>query len=119
MQVMKIYAGGCHCGAVRFEVEADISTVAECNCSHCSVKGFLLAFTPADKFRLISGEDALTEYRFNKKHVAHQFCKTCGVQPFGGGAMPDGTEVRSINVRCLDDVDLDSLNVTKIDGKSL
>ena len=59
------YEGGCHCGAVRFSCEADLSTVLECNCSHCSKKGFLLVFVPQQQFRLTSGEDKLTEYRFN------------------------------------------------------
>ena len=50
------YEGGCHCGAVRFSCEADLSTVLECNCSHCSKKGFLLVFVPQQQFRLTSGE---------------------------------------------------------------
>jgi hypothetical protein len=112
------YTGGCHCGAVRFEFTGHLAGVAECNCSHCSKKGFLLAFVPAATFTLISGEDALTEYRFNKKHIAHRFCGTCGVQAFGAGTTPDGAEVRAINVRCVDDVDLDALPVTQVDGKS-
>jgi hypothetical protein len=112
------YTGSCHCGAVKFEVDADLSSVIDCNCSHCSRKGFLLAFTPGDKFKLLSGEDNLSEYRFNKKHIAHQFCKVCGVQAFGTGAMPDGTPTKAVNVRCLDDVDLGSLVIKKVDGKN-
>lgn len=112
------YTGRCHCGAVKFEVDADISNVIDFNCSHCSRKGFLLAFTTAQNFKLLSGEDQLSEYRFNKKQIAHQFCKICGVQAFGTGAMPDGTPTKAVNVRCLDDVDLTTLNVTAVDGKS-
>jgi hypothetical protein len=103
---------------VRFDVDADLSTVTECNCSHCSRKGFLLAFVPASQFRLTSGAESLTEYRFNKKQIAHQFCKVCGVQPFGAGAMPDGSPIKAVNVRCLEGVDLDALNVAHVDGRS-
>jgi hypothetical protein len=119
-RAMTKHTGGCHCGAVRFQVEADLSQpVMECDCSHCSRKGFLLTLVPVAQFKLLSGEDALTEYRFNKEHVAHQFCRTCGVQSFAAGKMPDGTEVRSVNVRCLDDVDVGGLTITQFDGKSL
>ena len=112
------YEGGCHCGAVRFSCEADLSTVLECNCSHCSKKGFLLAFVPKHQFRLTSGEDKLTEYRFNKHVIAHQFCSICGVQPHGFGKMPDGTETAAINARCIDGVDLTTLNRVPYDGAS-
>lgn len=118
MAEMQTYTGGCHCGAVRYEVEADLSSVIECNCSHCSKKGFLLSFTPASNFRLLSGQEALTEYRFNKKQIAHLFCKTCGVQSFAAGAMPDGSEVRAVNVRCLEGVEPASLKITAVDGRS-
>lgn len=118
MAEMQTYTGGCHCGAVRYEVEADLSSVIECNCSHCSKKGFLLSFTPASNFRLLSGQEALTEYRFNKKQIAHLFCKTCGVQSFAAGAMPDGSEVRAVNVRCLEGVEPASLKITPVDGRS-
>ena len=112
--------GGCHCGAVAYEAEVDLSApVMECNCSHCAKKGFLLTFIPADAFTLKTDRSALSEYRFNKKHIAHLFCATCGVQSFAEGAMPDGSEVRAINVRCLDGVDLGALTVTPVDGKSL
>lgn len=118
MADMQTYKGGCHCGAVQFEVETDLSSVIECNCSHCSKKGFLLSFTPASNFRLLSGQDALTEYRFNKKQIAHLFCRTCGVQSFAAGAMPDGSEVRGVNVRCLEGVEPASLQITPVDGRS-
>lgn len=113
------YQGGCHCGAVRFDVELDLSQpVMECNCSHCAKKGFLLAFAPGEALKLLSGEDALTEYRFNKKQIAHLFCATCGVQAFGRGVRPDGVKTAAINVRCLDGVDLGALTVQQVDGKS-
>ena len=118
MSAARVHQGGCHCGAVRFEVETDLATVMECNCSHCSKKGFLLTFVPAGKFTLLSGDDAQTEYRFNTKRIAHRFCPTCGVEAYARGAGPDGSEMAAVNVRCLDDVDVSALTLTPVDGKS-
>ena len=115
---MKTHQGSCHCGAVTYTVTADIDTAMECNCSHCSRKGFLLNFVPAEQFTLLTGEDNLTEYRFNKKHISHLFCKTCGVQCFGRGSRPDGTATVAVNVRTLPDIDLSALTIKKVDGKN-
>ncbi len=115
---MATYSGGCHCGAIRYETQADLSGVIECNCSHCAKKGFLLTFTPRAAFRLASGGDNLGDYRFNSGTISHLFCRTCGVQSFGYGVMPDGTEMAAINVRCLDGVDVESLEIQPVDGKS-
>lgn len=118
---MKKYNGSCHCGAVRYEVEADLEgdKILQCNCSHCSRKGFLLDFVPAERFRITSGENNLTEYRFNKKFIAHMFCKTCGVQPFGMAKNEKGEDTVAINVRTLEDVDLAAITLTPFDGKNL
>jgi len=115
---MNTYHGSCHCGAVTFTVTADIEKAIECNCSHCSQKGFLLAFVPAEQFTLLTGEENLTEYRFNKKYIAHLFCKTCGVQGFGKSKSADGVETMAINVRCLTDLDINDIALTKVDGRS-
>ena len=82
------YTGGCQCGAVRYEVAADINEVIACNCSRCGRMGFLLAFAPAQDFKLLSGDDATTEYQFNKHAIHHLFCSTCGVQSFARGQRP-------------------------------
>jgi hypothetical protein len=119
MTEIKTYAGGCHCGKVRFEVQADLTRVIACNCSICSKVGWLLAFAPKAHFSLLSGEDALSDYQFNKKHIHHQFCSSCGVRSFSHGAAPDGQEMVAINVRCLEGVDLEALEVARFDGKSL
>lgn len=111
--------GGCHCGAVRFEVDAAIGEVISCNCSICTKRGSLLAFAPATDFRLLSGADKLRDYRFASKRIAHLFCADCGVESFGRGTKPDGTETVAINIRCLDDVDLDAHPVRRFDGSSL
>lgn len=114
---MKTHTGGCHCGKVRFEVETDMEKVIECNCSHCQMKGLLLTFVPAESFTLLSGEDHLTEYLFNKKKIQHLFCDVCGVQSFARGIGANGPTV-AISVRCIDDIELSSLTLTPVDGKS-
>ena len=73
-------SGSCHCGAVRFTVQGEVAQAMECNCSHCSRKGFLLWFVPRDAFELSSGSERLTSYTFNKHVIEHQFCSTCGCQ---------------------------------------
>lgn len=112
----KHYTGGCHCGAVRYEVDADLSATAVCNCSLCQKAGWMLTFAPAGQFKLVSGETNLTDYLFNKKVIHHVFCRTCGVRSFSRGTAPDGREVVAVNVRCLDGVDPDSLTPRKVDG---
>jgi hypothetical protein len=114
----KTYTGGCHCGKVRYEVTTNLAPVVACNCSICSKKGYLLTFVPAEKFKLLSGEDSLTDYQFNKRVIHHLFCSTCGIQSFGRGTSRDGKDTRSINVRCLDDVDPKALDITEFDGKN-
>jgi hypothetical protein len=116
---MQKYTGHCHCGKVQYEVEMDLATatIIECNCSHCHAKGFLLTFVPPEQFTLLSGEESLTEYRFNNKRIAHLFCKVCGVESFARGQKRDGTPMIAINVRCLDEVDTKSLNITSVNGK--
>jgi hypothetical protein len=114
----KVYGGGCHCRRVRYEVKTALSPVISCNCSHCQPKGLLLTFVPAEQFRLISGEGDMTLYQFNRKVIEHLFCKTCGVESFARGRNASGAETVSINVRCLDDIDLSSLQITPFDGRS-
>ena len=113
------YSGSCHCGAVAFTVDAEAPTQAmSCNCSHCSRKGFLLTFVPADQFTLDQGEDALKSYEFYKHNIEHLFCTTCGTQPFAHGKGPNGAEMRAVNLRCVPDIDLDALELQKVDGAS-
>lgn len=114
MEAMKTYTGGCHCGAVRYEVETDLAKVIECNCSHCFKKGLILNFVDKDKFTLKSGAGQCTEYLFNKKAIRHLFCKICGVQSYAEGVeMPKC----AINVRCLDGVDLTTLTIEPFNGR--
>lgn len=110
--------GSCHCGAVAFEVDIGLDSLIECNCSHCYRKGFVLGFASRDAFRLISGEEMLTGYRFHEHKIDHRFCQACGVQPFGFGRMPDGTETVAVNVRVLEDVEPWAWSAQRVDGRS-
>lgn len=112
------YQGSCHCGEVRFTVDVDLSRPITCNCSYCSRRGSILAFTPAENFALQGGEEKLTEYRFHTKKIQHLFCSVCGIESFARSTMPDGTKMVAVNVRCLEGVDLENLQTTQFDGRS-
>jgi hypothetical protein len=117
MSELKTYAGGCQCGKVRYEAQVDLAgAVLSCNCSMCGRAGTLLQFIPATQFKLLSGEDGLTDYQFNKKRIHHLFCSVCGIKSFARGAGPNGPTV-AVNVRCLDDVNVGDLKITAYDGK--
>ncbi|SRR6478736_1404647 len=113
------YQGGCHCGAVRFETSLDVGQAMVCNCSICQKNGSILAFAPADQFKLIAGDDNLSDYQFNKRVIHHLFCRTCGVRSFARGTRPDGREMVAVNLRCLDGIDAAALNPKPFDGRSL
>lgn len=108
------HRGGCHCGRVRFEVDAPATIAAlDCNCSICRMSGFLHLIVPADRFRLLAGADALTEYTFNTGRAKHRFCTHCGIKSFYvPRSNPDGIDV---NVRCLDQATIERIEVTPFD----
>ncbi len=107
--------GHCHCGAVRYEAEVDLSKpVIECNCSYCEKQGLLLSFVPGTGLTVTHGDDNLTEYRFNTGKIAHLFCTTCGVQCFGRADAMGA----AINVRILEGVDITKLERMPFDGRS-
>jgi hypothetical protein len=114
----KQYAGSCQCGAVSYNVSVDLESTITCNCSRCQRMGFVLAFAPRESFQLNSGEEALTEYLLNKKKIRHLFCKTCGVESFAYGEMPDGTPTVAINVNCLEGVEPRELASQHVDGRN-
>lgn len=116
---MTMHTGGCHCGAVRFDVEAAFDQVIACNCSICSKRAHLLSFVPAAQFRLLSGGDQLTDYQFGRKSIHHLFCRICGIESYATGSMPDGTPMVAVNVRCIDGIDVDALAVSRFDGRSI
>jgi hypothetical protein len=118
--VRQTYRGSCHCGAVTFEADLDLSQPTfRCNCSICRRTRFWPAVARQEDFRLLTGQGELTEYLFNKRRNQHFFCRTCGVRAFGvGNDTPIGTMV-GVNVGCLEgltDEDLSKLQVVCIDG---
>jgi hypothetical protein len=113
------YHGSCHCGAVAYEVTLALDHLVTCNCSICRRQGTILGFAPAENFTLLKGAENLSDYQFASGNIHHEFCKTCGVKSFSRGVGADGVEMRAINVRCLDGVDIDSLLPQKYDGASL
>jgi hypothetical protein len=113
------HQGSCHCGAVAFEVEGEFADGMTCNCSYCRRAGHILAFTTADRFRLRTPQAAVSTYLFNKQAIRHNFCAACGIATHGGGVGPDGKEMAAINLRCLPNLDLAALKLTKFDGAAL
>jgi hypothetical protein len=119
--MLKTYTGSCHCGAVRFQADIDLTRPTyRCNCSVCRRNRFWPAIVMPADFRLLAGEDELVEYRFNSLRNSHHFCRTCGVRPFGiGNNVPDGERIYGVNLGCLENVtpeELDAAPITYVDG---
>jgi hypothetical protein len=119
MTEAKTYQGGCHCGRVSYRVEAALTQAIECNCSICSKRGALWSPAQATQFKLLKGDDALSDYQFAKKKIHHLFCQSCGVGSFSRGLAPNGDETFAVNVNCLDDVDVATLKLMPFDGKNM
>jgi len=121
--MMEVFKGGCHCGAVQFEIEIKRSTddeqpfeVHDCNCSMCNKTGFLHLIVPKSQFKLLQGENDLTRYTFNTGVAKHTFCKHCGIKSFYiPRSNPDGF---SVNVRCLEGVNFRDIKVIPFDGQN-
>ena len=112
------YAGSCHCGNVRYEVEGEVDSGLACNCSICSRKGSLLWFVPRDRFRVVTPEANLASYTFNKHVIKHRFCPKCGIHTHGEGTDPKGNAMAAVNLRTLEDFDLEKVPVHHFDGRS-
>ena len=112
-----VHTGGCHCGRVRFEVDAPAElTASECNCSICAKSGYLHLVVPRSRFRLLQGSESLTAYTFNTGTAKHLFCSVCGVKSFYvPRSHPDGY---SVNARCLDEGTVEDLVIVQTDGKN-
>lgn len=110
------HAGGCHCGRVRFEVDAPtVLDLLDCNCSMCARSGYLHLIVTKEQFRLLAGADDLVEYRFGTGTARHLFCRHCGVKSFYvPRSHPDGF---SVNARCLDPATITSMNIQPYDGR--
>lgn len=118
MTEIRTHKGSCHCGAVTYEADIALDGAIACNCSHCYAKGFQLVFTTPDKFRLLSGEDRLRSYRFNKHIIDHRFCESCGVEAFAYGKGRDGSDAVAVNIRTLSDVEPNTVAATPFDGRN-
>jgi hypothetical protein len=116
MSPLVTHRGGCHCGAVAFEVDAPAQlTVSECNCSICRMTGFLHLILPRTRFRLLRGAQALGEYRFHTGTARHLFCRHCGVKSFYvPRSNPDGY---SVNLRCLEPATLEGFRIEPFDDE--
>lgn len=117
MPEMIRHSGGCHCGAVRFEVLAPATiTVSDCNCSICQKSGHVGLIVPAERFTLLSGEDHLETYTFNTGIARHLFCRTCGIKSFYiPRSHPDGI---SVNANCLDPDTIEGIDIVTFDGQN-
>lgn len=113
------YTGSCHCQKVRFSVEGELGPVIECNCSHCSRKGYLLWFLPRSALTLHTPGEAMGTYLFNKHVIEHRFCTTCGCAPFGFGRDAKGQETVAVNVRNIEGLELSELKRHAYDGRSV
>ncbi len=118
--MLKTYQGSCHCGAVRFEADVDLTqSTYHCNCSICRRTRFWPAVVKPDGFRLLAGEADLTQYLFNTRKNQHYFCKHCGVRSLGIGTETPIGNMYGVNVMCLDgvtDEELASVPITYING---
>ncbi len=114
---MIVHKGGCHCGAVEFEVEAPEKLVAElCNCSICSMTSYLHLIVPQNRFRLVTGQQDLETYTFNTGVAQHHFCRHCGIKSFYvPRSNPDGI---SVNVRCLRPETIEAIKIRSFDGRN-
>ena len=110
------HAGGCHCGAVRFEFRAPARVrVQRCNCSMCSRSGYLHLIVPGADFSLLQGAARLTRYTFNTGVAQHLFCALCGVKSYYvPRSNPDGF---SINLRCVDPGTIEAVEYEDFDGR--
>ncbi len=113
---MTTHKGGCHCGRVKFEVDAPaVIAATECNCSICQMSGYLHLIVSASDFRLLAGEGHLATYTFNTGAAKHRFCRHCGIKSFYvPRSHPDGI---SVNVKCLDPSTIERVDVTAFDGR--
>lgn len=114
---LQTHTGRCHCGAVRFEIDTDFPELTRCDCSICRKKNALMVKVHESAFRLLAGEDALTDYQFHTHTAHHYFCKVCGIYPFHRKRVtPD---YYGINVYCLDDFDPDGITVRMTVGAGM
>lgn len=119
MSEARTWRGSCHCGRIAFEVNGALDGVVECNCSICRRKGVKMWFVPHAQLRLLTPEGQMGSYSFGNHpvQIRHRFCPHCGIHVFGEFNQ-DNIPMAAINVRCLEEADLDALPVQHFDGKN-
>jgi hypothetical protein len=114
---MPTYSGSCHCGAIRFEIDTEISDLYTCDCSLCAKKNALMTTVHESRFKLLAGEDKLSLYQWNTRIARHYFCSVCGIYPFHRKrSMPDHY---GVNVRALDNFDATGMPVRAAEGHTM
>src|SRR5436190_599757 len=114
---MPLYHGSCHCGAVRFTINADITDIYTCDCSLCRRRSATMTSVKEDRLEITAGEDKLSLYQWNARIAKHYFCSVCGVYPFHKKrSMPDHY---GVNLGCLDDYTPNHHHVRQADGKDM
>ena len=111
------YTGSCHCGDVRFEVDMDLDHVRVCDCSLCRKRGALIHRVEDEDLRVLTALEALTLYQWHTRVAKDYFCPRCGVLPFRRPRT--APEMWAVNVRCLDGVDLNSIPIAHVQGRTL
>jgi hypothetical protein len=113
-----LYKGSCHCGHIAFQVEGTLASAMSCNCSICQRKGTLMWFVPRENLHLLTPDENASTYTFNKHVIKHRFCPKCGMHPYGEGVDAKGNAMAAINIRCLENIELDKIPVTHFDGRA-
>ena len=115
---LKLHSGGCHCGAVRYEVTVDATHGGRCNCSICTKVAQLGAMVKPAAFRVVSGSESIGKYVWGGKISTRHFCKRCGIHCFGSGHLAElGGDFVSVNLNTLDDIDPSEVEVINWDGR--
>ena len=112
-----MHLGSCHCGVVRFRIDAAITELTTCNCSLCVKRNALMTLVPEQALSILAGDDALTLYQWNTRRAKHYFCKHCGIYVFHRKrAMPDHF---GVNVFCLQGFDVASVPRRATEGANM
>ena len=112
-----VHSGSCHCGAVRFQIEWELTELTTCDCSLCVKRNALMTKVPDAALKILAGEDMLALYQWNTRRAQHHFCRACGIYVFHRKrAAPDHF---GVNIFCLDDFDRSSLPIIATEGANM